>query len=54
MFDEAQFPTGGLTPPPVSPPPPVVELPPQSTFILLIMLQLPVLPPLVPLPVEPD
>jgi len=32
IFDDAQFPTGGVTPPPVSPPlpPPEVELPPQK------------------------
>jgi len=32
IFDDAQFPTGGVTPPPVSHPlpPPDVELPPQK------------------------
>jgi len=28
IFDDAQFPTGGVTPPPL--PPPEVELPPQK------------------------
>lgn len=56
IFDDAQFPTGGLTPPPVPPPlpPPEVELPPQKICILLVMVQPPVLlPPLVPFPGNP-
>jgi hypothetical protein len=55
IFDDAQFPTGGVTPPPMSPPPPVVELPPQKTCILFVMLQPPepVPFPLLPLPGNP-
>ena len=55
IFDDAQLPTGGVTPPPVPPPlpPPEVELPPQKIYILLVMLQPPVLLPLVPFPVYP-
>ncbi len=55
-FVDAQFPTGGLTPPPVPPPlpPPEVELPPQKIYILFVMVQPPVLlPPLVPFPGNP-
>ena len=54
IFEDIQFPTGGVTPPPVPPPlPPEVELPPQKIYILLVMLQPPVLLPLVPFPVPP-
>lgn len=56
IFVDAQFPTGGVGPPPVPPPspPPEVELPPQKICTLLVILQPLVSAPFpVPLPGNP-